>query len=189
LLGGEFGFAWASPRLNFRFAVEILMPAMIKESKGYNASNQELFSLDSSLSAVSPKIGLDFNFKATKDSRWFVFVEGGSSTLTATNNFTFTPQGTTDLGVTADFAEELKGTSTMYQYGAGGEILAFDTTTMYFEAGYRVMEFASMNYNKDVTNIGGAQTKGTVALNSDGSNREMTLTGYYGSVGFRIYIY
>jgi hypothetical protein len=189
LLGGEFGFAWASPSLNFRFAVEMLLPTKLEDIKGYNASNQELFSADSSMNVVSPKIGFDFNFKSTKLSRWFVFVEGGSSTLTSTNNFTLTAQGNTDLAVSTDFAEELKGSSTMYQYGAGGEIHVFDTTTMYLEAGYRSMEFASMNYNKDVTNIGGVRTKGTVALNSDGSNRELTLTGYYGSLGFRIYIY
>jgi hypothetical protein len=51
------------------------------------------------------------------------------------------------------------------------------------------MEFASINYNKDVTNIGGARVKGEKALNSDGSARTMDFTGYYAALSFRIYIF
>jgi opacity protein-like surface antigen len=189
LMGGEFGFSWVGKRVHLRLAVEMLNPPKVQAAKGYNPSNQELFSVDSSLNVVSPKLGLDFNLKSGKSGRFFAFAEGGSATLTATNSFTMTAQGVADLGLSSDFSEELKGTATMYQYGLGVEYHSFDTTTFIIEAGYRHMDFATINYNKDVTNIGGARVKGEKALNSDGSARSMNLTDYFAAVSFRIYIF
>ncbi len=187
-MSGEFGFVYGSDPVNFRFGIEVLSPANIKDVKGSDVAGTELYSVNSEASAVIPKVVIEMAFKRWSTARMIIFAGAGSASLVARNSYVFTTAGTTQFGL-ADFYEDLRGTSTMYEGGLGFEGLLADTTTYVLEAGYRSLNFSEIKHNRDVTTFTGAVVKGDAAKNMDATSRVMNFTGYYLSLTFRFWIF
>lgn len=183
----EFGMVYATRFMNMRFGLEVVKPPNLKEIKATNAAGTELFSVNSNVTVVAPKIGLEANLKQWKLSRVFLAMDYGSATATIENIYTFTSAGTTAYGL-SDFREELRATGTMLEYGLGFEYFIFDTTTMVIDAGYRQLSFASATHNIASTGFQGTVAKGDAAKNTDASARSNVFTGSFASIWFRFWI-
>ena len=184
---GEFGFIYANSRFNLRFGMEVLRPPA-KTVDGTDASSTPLYSLTSEVSVIIPKFDLDINLKKWETSRIFLSAGAGSASLVGRNSYTFTAAGTTNFGL-ADFAEDLRAETTMYEGALGFEGLFTDTTTYMISAGYRGLNFKEVRHNKDLTTFQGAVVKGDKALNDDGSQRTLNMSGYFVGIQFRFWIY
>ncbi len=187
-MSGEFGFIYGGETLNFRFGIEVVSPANIKDVKGSDAAGNELYSVNSEVSVVVPKVGIEFTFKRWNTARMILYAGAGSTSLVGRNSYVFTTAGTTQFGL-ADYYEDLRASSTMYEGSMGFEGLLADTTTYLFEAGYRSMSFTSVKHNRDVSTLTGTVVKGDAAKNMDTSARTLDLSGYYLSLSFRFWIF
>ena len=189
LMGYEFGFAKVSGRVTTRFGLEIVSPTKLKDIKGKNSAEAQLFSASSELSAYIPKISMEFAIKQWPRSRIFFGGEYGVATLTLTNIYDFTTAGTTQFGI-PNYREELKATTSSYGGSLGWEFLMTDTTTMVLEGGYRFLNVQEFKHNVDAVTIPeGAVTKGTVALDNNGAPRVLNMNGVYIAAMFKIWIY
>jgi len=188
LYGGEFGFVYASPFLSLRFGIEAIRPPTLKVS-ATDASGTALYSLNSDVSVVIPKIGFEFNIKQKNTSRFFFNVNYGQGNLGLVNTYTMLTAGTTLTGK-ADFTEDGRGSATCLDGALAYETLLTDTTTMVLDVGYRNLKFDSITHNRDVDSIAqGAVAKGAAMLNADGTARSLDFTGYFASLMFRFWVF
>lgn len=185
-LSGEFGFVYSGSHINFRFGIEVLRPQTI-DTAGTNGGT-ELYDLKSEASVVIPKLGLEFNFIKTPWHRVYMYMAGGSASLAARNAYTLTAAGDAAYNPIDDFYEDLRGTATTYEGSFGYEGLLADTTTWSIELGYRSLNFTRITHNRAANTFTGNVVKGDVATNTDGSDRNLNLTGAYASIGFRFWI-
>lgn len=185
---GEFGFIYATQFLNIRFGLEVIKPSDLKDSVGKSSGGSEYYTMTSEISAIVPKMVLEFNVWQRNISRVSVTAGIGYASLVARNSYSMTQAGTTALGVN-EFAEDLRGTAPVYEGGLAYERLLSDTTTFVIEAGYRGLVIPEVRHNSSVTTFQGAVNKNDIAKNMDGSNRELDLTNYYGGVGLRFWIH
>ena len=188
ITAGEFGFVYAASFMNTKFAIEVIRPPSLKGTNATDANDNSLYSLDSDISAVIPKIGFEFNLKKWKAARLFLNSNFGTGTLILSNAYTFTTAGTALTGKT-DFTEEGRSTSTMIEGNLGIEFLMFDTTTMTLDIGYRSLKFTTITHNRTASTLMGDKVKGDPMLNTDGTAREIDLSGAYASLGFRFWLF
>lgn len=185
----EFGFVYSIKDISLRFGFEVIYPSMLKEISGTDASGTQLFTLDSDIAGYVPKIGLDINVKQWPQSRIFLNANYGMATVTLQNSYGFTAAGQTAYPSLIDFREETKGSAALMEYSVGWEFLAFDTTTMVIDAGYRLLRLDSFSHNVPVTSFQGGVVKGDKALADDGTDRRLDLSGYFASVQFRFWVF
>lgn len=180
-LGGEFGFVYSSPYIAWRFSFEILKPSKLSEVEALEGENVQ-YMVDSDLTAVAPKIGVEIHLNRKPNYRFYAFVFYGSSNLTAVQTYTQV------LAPNSDHVVELKGASTSTGGGIGFETVFVDTTAFVIEIGYRNLTFQEIAFSKDVTTFQGAKVAGDLLTNLDGTNRTLNFSGYMASVGFRFWL-
>lgn len=180
-LGGEFGFVYSSPYVAWRFSFEILKPSKLKEVQAL-ASATAQYLVDSDITAIAPKIGLEIHLNKKPNNRFYLFGYYGSSNLTMTQTYSSVMSPNTDHVV------EAKGSSAVTGGGIGFEMSFVDTTAVVIEAGYRSLTFKEVKYSKDVTTFQGAKTAGEALTNLDGENRRLDFSGYTASIGFRFWL-
>lgn len=189
-LAYEFGFVYATRFVNWRFGFEVIKPTDLRGIKGTNSTGStDYYTVTNTISAYIPKIGLEFNLKNWSASRIYASVDYGMATANVQNSYTFTAAGSTQYPTPgADFREEVVGTGTSIESSLGFETLLSDTTTVVLEGGYRTLEINGFKHNVDATTFRGAVSKGDQALNADGSERSLSLSGGYAALVLRIWI-
>lgn len=186
---GELGMVYGSKAMKVRLGLEVIRPPEIKNAQAVNSTSAALYNLTSEVSVVTPKIGFEFGFSKAKTTSAFLYVGAGSANLAARNAYAFTAQGLADLGVPADYDEDLRATATLLESSIGFDTLLSDTTTFSLEAGYRDLNFTKVKHNREATTISqGAVIKGDLALNSDGTNRSLKLSGPFIVVQLRFWL-
>jgi hypothetical protein len=180
-LGGEFGFVYSSPYVAWRFSFEILKPSKLKEVQAL-ASATAQYLVDSDVTAVAPKLGLEIHLTKNPNHRFYFFGYYGSSNLTMTETYTAV------VSPNSDHTVEAKSSSTEMGGGLGFEINFVDTTSFILEVGYRSLTFKEIKYSKDVTTFQGAKTVGETLTNLNGENRSLNFSGYTASIGFRFWL-
>lgn len=184
---GEFGFVFTGSKVSFRLGFEYLGPsAVITQAK--NNSGVVMYKLNSNISALVPKAGLEVNLKQT--SLWRVFFLGsfGQATVKLTNKYEFTSDGLAQFPGMSNYTEDARGITNLTDLAFGFEGLMSDTTTYLLEAGYRQCELNKLKHNESYTTFNGAVDKGAIARNEDDSKKTLSLTGAYVSIGFRFYL-
>lgn len=188
IYGAEFGFVYSTRFLNIRFGLDVIRPPTLKVEAA-NVSGTKLYDLTSDISAITPKIGIEYNVRQWKNSRIFLNANYGQSTLGLNNAYAFTASGAAAPIGGVDHTEEGRASATLIEESLGYEVLMFDTTTVVFDLGYRSLKFASITHNRDATTLQGAKVKGDAMLNTDGTNRQVDLTGYYAGIQFRFWVF
>ena len=188
-LSAEFGFIYSLENMGFRFGLEVIRPPDKKNETGTNAGGTPLYSLTSEISAVVPKLGMDFNLKRWNITKLYMGIALGYASLAARNSYTMTAAGTAQYPGVTDFDEDLRSGAPLYEGLLGYEALFNDTTTVAVEAVYRSLIFKDAKHNKAGTNFHGAFAKGDGALNDDGSARTLNLSQFYIGINGRFWIY
>ena len=187
LYGGEFGFIYSSRYLNFRFGLEVVRPPTLAVV-ATNAAGTKLYDISTDISAIIPKIGIEYNIRQWKENRLFLNGNYGQGTLTMTNSYTFTATGAAAPMNGAEYTEEGRGTAALTEGSLAFETLIFDTTTLVLEGGYRQLNFTTLTHSRNATTLNGAKLKGDAMLNTDGSARTVNMSGSYGGLMFRFWI-
>lgn len=187
-LSGEFGFIYATPKVNLRFGLEVIRPKEIADGKGKDASGAELYSLTSETSVLIPKAALEINLKNWSNVRMFLEMGAGYANLAGRNSYTFTAAGNTAYSSLPDFYEDLRANAPVYEGALGLEGLLSDMTTYVVQAGYRSLKFSEIKHNRDVTTFQGAVSKGDKATNLDGTDRTLDLSNYFVGIAFRFWL-
>jgi hypothetical protein len=188
----EFGVIKNTSQISWRFGIEIVQPANLTAVSGKDSGNGTVYySLDSTLSVINPKIGVEFNLKTWPQSRLWMYFDYGLGNLTLSNTFRFTAAGLAQFPTPgADFREEIKGNVGNYSGAVGFESLLNDTTTWCLEVGYRMMDITPLSHNVAATTFQGPVTPGSPAKQNDGTTgRQINMTGPYASFQFRIWVY
>lgn len=189
LYAGEFGLVYATPTVNFRFGIEIIRPPTLKDVKATDAGGTELYTLNSDVSVVIPKVGLELNMKKWKTSRLYLMASYGQGNLGMVNSYTMAAAGTTLTGK-SDFTEDGRGTGTQMEGALAFEMLAFDSTSLALEVGQRTLKFDSIKHSRDTNSIAqGSVTKGAEMLNADGTARTLDFTGFFAALNFRFWVF
>lgn len=183
----EAGLLISLSRINLKLGTEYVMPRDLKGIKGSDASDTELFSLDSNVSALVLGGSLEMIAYQKPRARFLIGVGYGYAMASLTNRYTMTPAGTTALGV-GDFSEEATGTGTMIQGYTGWELNITDVWTVTFHIGYRDLQIPGFKSTKATTAISGNQSDGQEILNMDGSARALNLSGAFAGINFRFYL-
>lgn len=187
---GEIGFLLRFKNMvSFRVGMELLQTKPLVSISGKNASGVELFQLDSEVLILQPLATIEVDLSPTNESRTFLFLGGGLADFTLDNQFTMTSTGTSELGGVTDFSEKATASRISAHAGIGYERLLADTATIALELGYRYLPSPDFKLDKSATTIAqGAVNKSDPLLNSDGSRREVNMSGIFASLGFRFYI-
>lgn len=189
LYAGEFGVVYATSVVNLRFGIEIIRPPTLSEVSATDASATELYKMNSDVSVVIPKFGLEFNMKKWKTSRLYLMGSYGQGNLGMVNSYTMTPAGTALTGK-SDFTEDGRGTATQLEGALAFEMLAFDSTSIAIEVGQRSLKFDSLKHSRDTDSLAqGSVAKGADLLNADGTARTLDFTGFYAALNFRFWVF
>lgn len=186
--GAEFGLLFRGPKLGIRFGVESIMPSTLTKGTGSDANGLSLYNFQSNISALVPKITMEFNLKAGDNWRTFLALGYGSATATYKNTYTLTTDGQSAFPGVADFSDEGTAAATLYDGSLGYEVLMNDTTTIALSVGYRKLEILKYKYKADVINFSGNHSKGDPVLNDDGTDKTSLFTGSHASILFRFYL-
>lgn len=180
-MGGEFGFVYSSPYIGWRFSFEVLKPSKLKGVDALAGTTVQ-YTVDSDVTAVAPKLGLEIHLTRNPNFRFYLFGYYGSSNLQMTNTYSSASSPAGDHTVTA------KSSSAVMGGGVGFETSFVDTTTFIIEIGHRVLKFNEIKYAQDVVTFQGAKSAGDVMTNVDGSDRSLNFSGYIVSIGFRFWL-
>lgn len=182
--GGEFGFAYISGKVGFRFGFEVLKPPTL-EGDAKDGTGAKRFNYINSMLVMTPKIGMDINLITRSWFRFGVYGFWGSAGLSSTTEYS----RLSNIAPNASHTVEMRSTAPTYGGGLTSEIALFDTTTLVLEAGYRQLKFTNIKYATDVTTFEGAVVKGDAVENYDGTDRNIDFTGAYFGAGFRFYLF
>jgi hypothetical protein len=183
--GGEFGFLYATPGVNFRFGFEVIKPQAWTAQASDAGVDQ--YSVKSDLVGYAPKFGIEFNLRRGDWYRVYGLGSVGAANVSLKNSYTFTTTGqSTYPGV--DSSIESKGSATEYYGGLGVEMHMSDTTTFVAEAGYRSLKFAKLTYTKATTAFDGVHASGDTVKDAGGNNRTLDFSGVLATIGFRFYL-
>lgn len=191
-LTGEFGFAYALPKMTLRFGFEVFKPAVL--SAGVSNGTNDLYTVDSEVQAFIPKLGIDLNLHGNAQSRSFINVTAGLGDVKLTNDYSLTTDGQAVYTGVSDHSVEAKGSGTLLSASLGYEGLLSDTNTFVVEFGYRQLNIDNLKYSRGATtfNSSGAGsttvTSGEKVIKSDGTSRDLDLSGAFISIGFRFYM-
>lgn len=185
--GGEFGFLYASPAVNFRFGLEIIKPQSLNAVSASNGGST-LYYIKNDITGIAPKFGIEFNLHRTPTSRVFLLTSAAQASVTLKNEYTLTSAGQTAFPAVSNHTVEAKGNATELELALGYEMFMADTTTIIFQASYKTLKFSQLKYSKDVTTFSGAQTTGSVVQDASSTDRSLDFTGANVSIGFRFYL-
>lgn len=188
--GGELGAQFSlGSSLNMRLGVELIQHRPVMEAKGLNTTGQERFTMESSVFIFNPNVTFEYAYQTVSNTRLYFGLGAGMADVTVENRYTMTAQGTTDLGVDS-FNEKLQGSAIEYHINTGFETLFVDNTTFSIDAGYRYLPVKEFKYKGDTPNIvsPGGVSKGDVAKDQNGANRELDLGGFYVGFTFKFYL-
>ncbi len=184
----EFGFLINAGKVNWRIGLELISPPQLSNVNGSDASGNVLYTMNSSVTVYTPKVGLEFNLKTWKQSRFWLYGEYGYATLAIQNSYNFTSAGTTQFGI-PNFREVVSSIQSEYAASLGFETLMTDSTTFSLELGYRMLNFTNLNESSAVTNFQGSQAGGAQSLQNNGTARNLNMSGPFASVNFRFWIF
>lgn len=186
-ISGELGVVFTSPQVNFRMGLDFIRPPEAENVKGIRTTDSaEVYTMKSEMSVLAPKISLEANLRRWPQARLFMSAGYGYALLTAMNSYSITDSP--HFSGLTDFKEELTATGTLLEGTLGYENLLADTTTFVLEAGYRSLKFPSIDYRKATTNFQGSVSGGQPALKTDGSARELDLSGVIFAFSFRFWM-
>ncbi len=185
---GEFGFLWARSFMVLRLGAEVIRTRSLQGTKGTDASDVELYKMNSDVNVFNPKVGVEFSFFRSSIARAFFGGSVGQATVTVQNSYAFTSAGNTTFNNLADFTEAGTQTVTSAEGLVGFECLFSDTTTFVFDAGYRSLKASALARKADVTTFDGAQTAGEPLKNSDGTQKTLDMSGLFVGLAFRFYL-
>jgi hypothetical protein len=185
---GEFGLLFRGSKLGLRFGMEAIKPTTLTKAIGSDSGGVKLYDFESNISALIPKITLEFNLKSSDSWRTFLALGGGAATAIYKNSYTLTTDGQTTFPGVADFSDEATGTALLYDGALCFETLMNDTTTIAFSVGYRKLEVTGYKYKADVLNLSGNHLKGDPVLNDDGTAKTSLYNGAMASILFRFYL-
>lgn len=185
---GEFGVLFRGTKVGLRLGVEAINPSTVSKAIGSDAGGVKLYDFQSNISALVPKISLEFNLKSTDTWRTFIVLGGGTATATYKNTYALTAEGQTAFPGVADFSEEGTATALLYEGALGFETLMSDTTTIVIGLGYRQLNVAGYKYKAAVVSFDGSHATGDPVLNADGTNKASNYTGAHASILFRFYL-
>lgn len=184
----DIGMIFASKLLSLRAGIEVFQPPELKGILGASSSGLALYSFDSSVSGYTLKGGLEGNLMTGKTNRFGFISEAGLVNLTIQNSYKFTAAGAAQFGL-SDFREEVTGTTLMISGGFIYEFLLSDTTTLFFDGGYRSLNAVALKHNLAITGFQGPVEKGDAATNNDRiTKRSANLSGIYFAAGFRFWL-
>lgn len=187
LQGGELGLIITGPRLGFRLGVEILTPANINTNATSNAG-AELYQFESGLTAITPRVGLDYAFRYTSTWKTGVAVTGGLSSISYKNSYTLNAAGEAAFPGITSFSEEGSATATQLEAALFFETLMNDTTTISLDLGYRSLNVTSFKYKEDFIDLAGtAKAKNDLASDAD-VLKAANLSGVFLALTFRFYL-
>lgn len=185
---GEFGVLFRSAKVGLRLGVEVIKPLTLAKAVGSDSGGTKLYDFESNISALVPKLTLEFNLKSTDSWRTFLALGGGTATATYKNSYTLTAEGQTAFPGVADFNEEGTATALLYEGTLGFETLMSDTTTILIGLGYRQFNVTGYKYKADVVSFDASHASGDPVLNADGSSKASLYTGAHASILFRFYL-
>lgn len=191
---GEFGFSFAPhDAVVVRLGWEALQARPQEAIDGDKADGTKLMAVTSTVLVLQPVATLEMNISKDIESRWFVFVGTGSSSMDVDNAYAFTTPGTTEYpAVAGDYTEKSEASLLSTHYGVGYETLMVDNVTATFELGYRNLNATGLKYRFDhtgsETTLQGDKAKGATVVNDDATNRGVNMSGVYLGVMFRFYI-
>jgi hypothetical protein len=186
---GEFGIVYSQKAANIRFGLEILRPVELEAVPGKDVTQAELYTLTSEVSVLIPKMVAELNIKKWSASRVILALGAGYANMAGRNSYAFTSTGNSTYPGMTDFYEDLRANSILSEGSLGFESVLSDTTTYYFQAGYRQLNFTEMKHNREVTTFQGPVNKGDLAKNSDGTSRSLDLSNYFVGISFRFWIH
>jgi hypothetical protein len=187
---GELGFTYRmSPGLFLRVGAQLLQSKTLTRAEGRDAGDQLLLYLTSRAFAFVPHGTLELDALQSDSERAFFFLGVGAADVSLDNDYEFTATGlATYPAVTSDY-KETSGQSLISSHaGVGYEGLFADNVTFFTEAGYRMLVASRLKYKDDFSTPEGAKTKGAPALNSDGTDRIVDLSGFFVGFGFKFYL-
>lgn len=183
MTGGEFGLTYMTKRVAWRFGFEVFKPAKLSEILAQNGST-DLYSITSDVTGYAPKVGLEIIPWMTNTQKMYVFAYAGSASFTVKNDYT-----NVTIAPNADHSLEMIGSGSLTGGGLGYEALFFDTTTFVFEVGMRSLKISQFKAKTAVTTFNGSLAAGDPILKTDGTNRDLNLSGAYVTVGLRFWIF
>ncbi len=186
--GGEFGVLFTSKVIGMRLGVELIKPTNLTALEGLDTNAQKLYDFESSISALVPKLSLEFNFKTTDTWRIFLALGGGTATASYKNTYVLNTAGLAAYPGVTDFIEEGTATALLYDGGLGFEGLMNDTTTAALTLGYRQLFIPGYKYKTAVTDFNGTHAVGDSVLNDDGTVKTSKFSGATASLLFRFYL-
>lgn len=185
---GEFGILFRGAKVGLRLGVEAIKPLTLSKGIGSDTSGTKLYDFESNISALVPKVTLEFNLKSTDSWRTFLALGAGTATATYKNSYALTADGQAAFPGVADFSEEGTGTALLYDGTLCFETLMSDTTTIVLGLGYRKLDITGYKYKADVTSFDGSHASGDPVVNADGTDKMSSYTGAYASLLFRFYL-
>lgn len=193
LMSYEFGMLYNTSQITWRFGLEVIAPPNITAVSGKDSSTASTYyMMDSTVSVVNPKVGIEVNLKTWPTSRLWMYFDYGLANLTLSNTFRFTAAGLAQFPAPnpgADFREEIKANSANYTGSFGFESLLSDNTTWCFELGYRMMQFSGLTHNVAANTFQGAVGIGSAANKNTGTGRTLDMSGAFASFMLRIWVY
>lgn len=189
---GEFGFAYSLPKLTVRFGFELFKPSVLTSAGSDGAT--KLYTVESNVQGFIPKFGIDLNLHGNVQSRSFINITGGLGDVKLINDYALTADGQTVYTGVSDHSTEAKGSGTLLSASLGYEGILADTSTVVVEFGYRQLNIDNLKYSSGATTFSptgagsSTVTSGEKVLKSDGSSRELNLSGPFLSIGFRFYM-
>lgn len=186
-VGGEFGFLIATREVTLRLGYELIKPAVLKEAVGSDSTGVPIYTLESSISAVIPKVAIELNLRTGESWRIFAAFGAGTAAVSFKNAYEFVDGQTTFAGM-SNFSDEAIGTGNLVEAGLGFETLLNDTTTAAFVFGNRTLSTNNYKYKYDGTNFLGSHLAGDKVLDGSGANIASDFSGTTVNVLFRFYI-
>lgn len=184
----ELGFLLAIKSVVFKFGAEAYQASTITDAAGKNASGTKLMDATSKIFVFNPNLVVEYSINFDSQSRSFVGVGAGYSTVSVDNDFRLTSDGQAAFPSVSDYIEKLDATVISYSLNYGWEYSFIDNVTATIEMGYRYMPFDELEHKADYTTFNGAVTKGDVAINNNGSKRSFDMSGPYVGLAFKFYI-
>jgi len=185
---GELGFLTnLGEVVSFRVGAEVLQ-SRVSDIIGSDSGGTKLYNLTSEVFVFNPVATLELNISTSDSFRFSVFGGVGLADVSVDNKYAFTSSGLSTLGVSSDYTEKSGALVISAHYGAQIEFAFADTSSMALELGYRYMPVKELKYKGDESTILGAVSKNDTVLNTDGSNRNLDLGGFYAALAFRFYI-
>jgi hypothetical protein len=185
---GEIGF-YINIRnsLGLRLGYEVMRPQRQTRIEGTNASGTVLMNLNSTVTAYSPTVGLEFYFLKMPGYRIFVTSSLAMSTVSLDNEYIFTTAGTSAYSK-ANYTEKSGGSFISNKTAVGIEVLFTDNVTMSFDLGYRYLPVTKLKYKYDTNALTGNEVTDDLTHNHDGADRKVDLSGAYVGATFRFYL-